>query len=122
MPAGHTDASQSGTAKPVFFGLKIASDSIDAAAIVAVAGASSLGIAMGVGDDRLSVLFRLGGLLRAAGNARAGYVRLLAESPHRDDKVLSLLEENARLRKLAVKLSNIVGDLPPPPTAGDDGS
>jgi hypothetical protein len=35
------------------------------------------------------------------------------ETPHREtDKLSVLLEENARLRKLAVKLSNLLGDLP----------
>jgi hypothetical protein len=32
--------------------------------------------------------------------------------PQETDNVLVLLEENARLRKLAVKLSNLLGDLP----------
>jgi hypothetical protein len=37
------------------------------------------------------------------------------EAPHRKtDNVGLLLEENARLRKLAVKLSNLLGDLPDP--------
>jgi hypothetical protein len=31
----------------------------------------------------------------------------------RDHDILSLLEANARLRALAVQLSNLVGDLPP---------
>jgi hypothetical protein len=36
------------------------------------------------------------------------------ESPRREtNDLLLLLEENARLRKLAVQLSNLVGDLPP---------
>ena len=36
------------------------------------------------------------------------------ESPHQEtDALLLLLEENARLRKLAVQLSNLLGDLPP---------
>ena len=35
------------------------------------------------------------------------------ESPHQEaNDFLLLLEENARLRKLAVKLSNLLGDLP----------
>ena len=35
------------------------------------------------------------------------------EAPHQEaDNVTVLLEENARLRKLAVKLSNLLGDLP----------
>ena len=35
------------------------------------------------------------------------------ETPHREAKdLLRLLEENARLRKLAVQLSNLLGDLP----------
>jgi len=39
------------------------------------------------------------------------------EAPHRKtDNVGLLLEENARLRKLAVKLSNLLGDLPEPNT------
>jgi hypothetical protein len=36
------------------------------------------------------------------------------ESPHREpDDLLLLLEENTRLRKLVVQLSNLLGDLPP---------
>ena len=69
------------------------------------------------------------------------HVRQANEVPHQDDKLLTalspllaevdglraddtlhqetdslvvLLEENARLRKLAVKLSNLLGDLPEP--------
>jgi hypothetical protein len=40
--------------------------------------------------------------------------RLQADDPPRQETndVLVLLEENARLRKLAVRLSNILGDLP----------
>jgi len=35
------------------------------------------------------------------------------ETPHRETKdLLLLLEENARLRKLAIQLSNLLGDLP----------
>jgi hypothetical protein len=35
------------------------------------------------------------------------------KSPHQEaNDVLRLLEENARLRKLAVQLSNLLGDLP----------
>ncbi|MDE5458291.1 hypothetical protein GWE18_36945 [Bradyrhizobium sp. CSA112] len=35
------------------------------------------------------------------------------EAPHQEtNNVALLLEENARLRKLAVKLSNLLGDLP----------
>jgi hypothetical protein len=34
------------------------------------------------------------------------------EAPLEADKLSVLLEENARLRKLAVKLSNLLGDLP----------
>ena len=35
------------------------------------------------------------------------------EAPYQEtDKLSALLEENARLRKLAVKLSNLLGDLP----------
>ena len=35
------------------------------------------------------------------------------QPPHRQpNDLLRLLEENARLRKLAVKLSNLLGDLP----------
>ena len=37
------------------------------------------------------------------------------EAPRQEtDNVSVLLEENARLRKLAVKLSNLLGDLPEP--------
>jgi hypothetical protein len=36
------------------------------------------------------------------------------ESPHREtDDILLLLEENSRLRKLMIQLSNLLGDLPP---------
>jgi hypothetical protein len=53
------------------------------------------------GDEFLAVLSPL--LEEAAG----------LESQHRDaGDLLVLLEENARLRKLAVKLSNLLGDLP----------
>jgi hypothetical protein len=77
---------------------------------------------MGIEYDRLDVLFRLGGLLRAAENTLPRNGLLGEKSPHRDHDVLSLLEENARLRKLAVKLSNFVGDLTPAaPPARDDG-
>ena len=34
------------------------------------------------------------------------------EAPRETDNIPVLLEENARLRKLAVKLSNLLGDLP----------
>lgn len=34
------------------------------------------------------------------------------EMPQETDNISVLLEENARLRKLAVKLSNLLGDLP----------
>jgi len=34
------------------------------------------------------------------------------EAPQEADSIPVLLEENARLRKLAVKLSNLLGDLP----------
>lgn len=34
------------------------------------------------------------------------------EAPQAADNIPVLLEENARLRKLAVKLSNLLGDLP----------
>ena len=34
------------------------------------------------------------------------------ETPREADNIPVLLEENARLRKLAVKLSNLLGDLP----------
>jgi hypothetical protein len=34
------------------------------------------------------------------------------ETPQETDNISVLLEENARLRKLAVKLSNLLGDLP----------
>ena len=34
------------------------------------------------------------------------------EAPQEADNIPVLLEENARLRKLAVKLSNLLGDLP----------
>jgi hypothetical protein len=45
------------------------------------------------------------------------------ESPHQEGyDLLLLLEENARLRKLTVQLSNLLGDLPPfsfPTTTGE---
>jgi hypothetical protein len=50
--------------------------------------------------------------LRPAREEDAGLQR--DESPHREtNDLLLLLEENARLRKLAVQLSNLLGDLPP---------
>ena len=73
---------------------------------------------MGIEYDRLGVLFRLGGLLRAAGNGSPGIVPPQGESPPRHDDVLRLLDENARLRRLALKLTNIIADIPPTtPTA-----
>jgi hypothetical protein len=58
------------------------------------------------GDDEFS------DALRPALEEVAGLQR--DESPHREtNDLLLLLEENARLRKLAVQLSNLVGDLPP---------
>ena len=73
---------------------------------------------MGIEYDRLGVLFRLGGLLRAAENGSLGNALPQKDLPHRHNDVLRLLDENARLRRLAVKLWNIVGDTPPtPPTA-----
>ena len=40
-------------------------------------------------------------------------VRQPNDAPHQEtDNIPVLLEENARLRKLAVKLSNLLGDLP----------
>jgi hypothetical protein len=42
------------------------------------------------------------------------------ESPHQEtNDLLLLLEENARLRKLAVQRSNLLGDLPPFLIPGD---
>jgi hypothetical protein len=74
--------------------------------------------AMGIRYDRLGVLFRLGGLLRAAENGPLRNALLQRVSPHRDDDVRWLMEDNARLRRLAVKLSNFIGDIPPTtPTA-----
>jgi hypothetical protein len=68
---------------------------------------------------------RLGVLLRGADNVvplrhRSDALSPLLEEALRDEEsprqgirnVLSLREENARLRALAVKLSNLVGDLP----------
>ena len=78
---------------------------------------------------------------RARDLSEDDHVRQANEVPHQDDKLLTalspllaevdglraddtlhqetdslvvLLEENARLRKLAVKLSNLLGDLPEP--------
>ena len=77
---------------------------------------------MSIGYDRLGVLIRLGGLLRAVENTLPADALPQGQSPHGNDNLLSLLEENARLRKLAVKLSNFVGDLPPMTSAArDDG-
>ena len=57
------------------------------------------------GDDEFFAT--LSPLLEEA--AKLGAVR----PPRREaDDLLLLLEENARLRKLAVKLSNLLGDLP----------
>ena len=53
-------------------------------------------------DDALSLLEE---------NALRGDEPALWGDEHTDD-VHSLLEENARLRKLAVELSNLLGDLP----------
>jgi len=56
-------------------------------------------------DDEL--LTALSPLLDEVDGLRGG------ESMHQEaDNVVLLLEENARLRKLAVKLSNLLGDLP----------
>jgi hypothetical protein len=45
------------------------------------------------------------------------------ESPDRGtNDVLPLIEKNARLRRLAVKLSNLLGDLPPFAIPGDSGT
>ena len=68
---------------------------------------------MGIEYDRLGVLFRLGGLLRAAESGSLGAAPPQRQSPYRHDEVLRLLDENARLRRLALKLTNIIGDLPP---------
>jgi hypothetical protein len=73
---------------------------------------------MDIEYDRLGVLFRLGGLLRAAENGSPGNAPPQGESPHRHDDVLRLPDENARLRRLAVRLWNFIGDIPPTaPTA-----
>ena len=56
-------------------------------------------------DDEL--LTALSPLLDEVDGLRGG------EAMHQEaDNVVLLLEENARLRKLAVKLSNLLGDLP----------
>jgi len=69
------------------FGLKIAPDSSDAV--------------LGKGGVLVLALEEVAGLQRD-------------ESPHREtDDLLLLLEENSRLRKLVVQLSNLLGDLPP---------
>jgi hypothetical protein len=106
---------------PVLFGLKIAPDSIDA-----VCGEGSgrhyWEFAMGVGPNNRSADNVLpsphgGGDeffddLRPALEEVVGFKR--DESAHQEtNDLLLLLEENARLRKLAVQLSNILGDLPP---------
>jgi hypothetical protein len=58
------------------------------------------------GDDD-EFLAALSPLLEEAARLQAD------QSPRREtDDLLLLLEENARLRKLAVKLSNLLGDLP----------
>ena len=72
--------------------------------------ASSLGFFMSAGyppqgDEDL--LAALSPLLEEAAKLGAD------QPPHRESNdLLRLLEENARLRKLAVKLSNLLGDLP----------
>ena len=58
-------------------------------------------------DDGDELLTALSPLLDEVDGLR-GDEALLQET----DNVVVLLEENARLRKLAVKLSNLLGDLP----------
>jgi hypothetical protein len=84
---------------------------------------------MGIGHPPHNKQNRLGVLLRAADNVVPlrhrgdeffNALSPLLEEALRDEEsprqrirnVLSLREENARLRALAVKLSNLVGDLP----------
>ncbi len=62
---------------------------------------------MGIGHPPNNQQDRLGVLLRAVDDS-SGKVAVSSNS----GDVLLLLEENARLRALAVKLSNLLGDLP----------
>lgn len=110
------------------FGLKIAPDSIDAVLEKGGLGVLIWEFAMSMGPHNKQNL-----LVRGADNALPSPhgndneffdVLVLAlkevaglqrdESPHRETDDLSLLlEENTRLRKLVVQLSNLLGDLPP---------
>jgi hypothetical protein len=109
------------------FGLKIAPDSIDAVLEKGGLGRPDLGV-MSMGPHNKQNL-----LVRGADNALpsphggddefSDFLVLALEevaelqwdeSPHREiDDLLLLLEENTRLRKLAVQLSNLLGDLAP---------
>jgi hypothetical protein len=62
---------------------------------------------MSIGHPPRNKQDRLGVLLRTADNS-SGKV----DPSSSNGDVLSLLEENARLRALAVNLSNLLGDLP----------
>jgi hypothetical protein len=73
----------------------MAPDSIDAVGGKGDRDTPSWRLAMGIEYDRLGVLFRLGGLLRAAENGSPGNALPQGESPHRHDDVLRLLDENA---------------------------
>jgi hypothetical protein len=64
------------------------------------------------GDDNEFFDVLVLALEEVPGSQRPGYQR--DESPHREtDDLVLLLEENTRLRKLVVQLSNRLGDLPP---------
>jgi hypothetical protein len=72
------------------------------------------------------MLLRLGALLWDADKApprrEADAPLQGVGSPHQEiHDIASLLEANARLRALAIKLSNLLGDLPCGPGAGGEG-
>jgi hypothetical protein len=125
-----------------FFRLKIARDSIDAI------GRFPIGdFAMSIGYPPDNKQSRLGVLLGAESVVPIREENASLQGlPHRDDNVidvlsplleevvelqgdessdrgtndvLPLIEKNARLRRLAVKLSNLLGDLPPFAIPGD---
>lgn len=89
------------------FGLRFASDSIEPVTRQRGRFVENKGSPMGTPLDELfDCLSRL-----LEEPATAFHDRLRRHG--RDDDILALLEANARLRALAIQLSNLVGDLPP---------
>ena len=85
------------------FRLRFAADSIDA--VHGLKGTAARGFAMRIQAHEFYNV--LPGLLEEAAGIEG------VESPHREtNDVLPLLAQNARLRALAIKLSNLLGDLP----------